>query len=76
MRCYGYAHKSEDEKPMELGEITLAGTPATLRELARFLLLVAEKMEQHGDRFGHEHFEDFVQRSTEDCHVVIVREQC
>ena len=74
MRCYGYAHKSEDEKPMELSEVTLVGSPATLRDLARFLLLVAEKMEDHGDQFGHEHFEDFLQQTKEDCHVIIVRE--
>ena len=61
MKFFGYpADTSIDcEEPTRLKEVTLCTDASTLRKISEFLLLVAEEMDQHGDAFGHEHFEDF-----------------
>jgi len=59
MKLYGYQVGSDEERPMQLEEVAVAADAATLRRLSQFLLHVAAQMEAHGDRFGHEHFEDF-----------------
>jgi hypothetical protein len=75
MHCYGYIKNSDAEAPSELDEATIAADPGTLREIARFLTHVADLMDQHGDRFGHEHFEDFGKRREGECRLVVTRER-
>lgn len=56
MKLYGYL---DDREPNLLSEVALVSNPATLRKLAEFMLWAAGLMEEHGDAFGHEHFEDY-----------------
>lgn len=44
---------------MRLREVTVAANAVTLRHLANFSLQVATEIDEHGDRFGHAHFEDY-----------------
>lgn len=44
---------------VRLRAVTVSADAPTLRLLASFLLHAAERLEQHGNGFGHEHFEDF-----------------
>ncbi len=66
MKFFGYLEDTEQETPVRLGEVTLCSDPETLRRLSKFLLVMAERMEEHGDEFGHEHFEDFSDDQGED----------
>lgn len=59
MELYGYEEGSETEQPTPLEEVAVVADAATLRQLAKFLLHVANQIDAHGARFGHEHFEDF-----------------
>lgn len=56
MKLYGYLDEREQDL---LSEVTLIADPATLRKLAEFMVWVASLMEEYGDSFGHEHFEDY-----------------
>ena len=56
LRAYGYAIDQKLDAPLSLGEVTFAADPRELRTLAAFLTRVADLMEQHGKRFGHEHY--------------------
>lgn len=60
MELYGYEIDSDLDAPFQLGEITISSNPKELKQLAAFLLDVAEKIETHGTQFGHEHFSDYV----------------
>ena len=71
MRCYGYEKDTNAESPSELEEITIQAGPETLRAVAGFLLHVAEQMELHGEKFGHEHFEDYCQRQADECRLIV-----
>lgn len=75
MRFYGYVEGSEDNSPAQLEEVTLSADPVTLRRMAEFLSHVAETIEKHGERFGHEHFEDFVGNREPRCRFVVVSER-
>jgi hypothetical protein len=57
MKFYGYRADNDSETPEVLTEVTLVASPTTLRQLAAFLLHTANLIEEHGPRFGHEHFE-------------------
>jgi hypothetical protein len=71
MNCYGYVRSTAAETPSELEEVTIQCDPTELRSIARFLLHVAEQMESHGDKFGHEHFEDFCPRPAAECRLIV-----
>jgi hypothetical protein len=59
MEPYGHEEASEAEQPTPLEEVAVVADAATLRQLAKFLLHVANQIDAHGGLFGHEHFEDF-----------------
>jgi hypothetical protein len=56
MKFHGYREDNDSDTPEVLTEVTLFASPTTLRQLADFLLHTAKLMEEHGTRFGHEHF--------------------
>jgi hypothetical protein len=59
MKAYGYTRKTVNTEGLqEMSEVTFTGTPATIRQIALFLLMAADKMELHGSQFGHEHISD------------------
>jgi hypothetical protein len=64
-RLFGYEAGSDREKPLSLAEVTVAGDPESLRELAAFLERAADRMERDGADFGHDHFEDQCDRVPE-----------
>lgn len=75
MKWYGYvAGDTAAETPSELEEAAVLADPATLRALARFFVHVADEMDKHGEKFGHEHFEDFFPAAEGQCRVVVQRE--
>jgi hypothetical protein len=56
MKAYGYAKRTASNKGLlEMREITLTGSPSSIREIARFLLTAAEQMEKQQGRFDHAH---------------------
>lgn len=75
MKLYGYEHDTEREEPSPLREVTIVADPATLVRLADFLLEAARKMELHGERYGHEHFEDFAKEMRGGPALVVVRDR-
>ncbi len=61
MRIFGYDKNSvEDDNLLELEEITIQASPAKLKQIAKFILSVADTMNQYGNNFGHEHLKDFL----------------
>lgn len=54
MRGYGYAIGENDL--LELVEVTIQGSPTALRNLARFILDCADRMEVD-EGWEHEHFQ-------------------
>jgi hypothetical protein len=60
MQLYGYPKDQDLDAPIAIGEVTILADPKILRCLARFLDHSAEQMEKQGERFGHEHFSDFL----------------
>lgn len=56
MKIYGRINQ-ESERPAELVEVTLMADPSKLREIAGFLNSCAQKMEDKGDSWEHEHFQ-------------------
>jgi hypothetical protein len=61
LKIYGYSDEGlavEEIMPRELAEITLVATPSELRKIVAFLTTAAEKMEQMGSVYGHEHLAD------------------
>ncbi len=71
MRGFGYIKDTDSETPLELKEVTIQAEPQTLRDMARFLLDVAEQMETYGKGFDHEHFEDFCSRPKGECRFIV-----
>lgn len=61
MKIYGY--ESEDSDLISLSEITLQLSLDELNDLILFLEKTAKLMKKHGDDFGHEHLNDFYDRS-------------
>jgi hypothetical protein len=55
MKVYGYSESIETESPLTLSEVTLSTNPNELREIAKFLNQVANKIDESGDNFEHEH---------------------
>lgn len=59
LKAYGYSpNVPASGGPLPLSEVSFVGDPATLREVAAFLLHSADEMERHGEAFGHEHLCD------------------
>jgi hypothetical protein len=58
MKTFGYAKKKlSPEGLLEIREVTFSGSPASIREVAQFLLAAAE-MEKSGHQFSHVHIGD------------------
>jgi hypothetical protein len=56
---FGYPKdKRERLQPLTMRGVSFSADPATLREIAQFLLDSADLLELHGSRFGHEHLQD------------------
>jgi hypothetical protein len=54
-----------EDKAVKLDEVTIRGEPQALRCLARFWTSAAEEIERHGDQFGYEHYQFFVERESD-----------
>ena len=73
MKLFGIASKSETEGAVELAEVTLVGSPNTLRAVARFLEWSAAQIEIHGSDFEHHHLQDFDESWQEEVDVITMR---
>ena len=59
MKLYGYADGPDTpETPQAIREVTLIAAPQILRELAAFLVTVANEMERDAVGFDHAHATD------------------
>ena len=59
MKAYGYEKKKvSGTHLLELREVTLSGSPASLRDVARFLAKAAEEKEKRSARFNHMHIRE------------------
>jgi hypothetical protein len=61
LKIYGYNDQglsAEEIKPLELVEITLVANPSELRRIVAFLTSAADRMENLGSKYGHEHLSD------------------
>jgi len=58
MKIYG--SENEDSELISLQEISLQVTIDELKELSTFIDNTINMMEKYGDKFGHEHFSDFI----------------
>jgi len=74
MKAYGYSSKVDmNQGPLPLSEISLIGHPQVLREMAKFISLVANQLECNPD-FDHMHLRDAWDEWTEDYpDIIIVR---
>lgn len=61
MKIYGY--ESENSDLISLSEITLQLSLDELNDLILFLEKTAKSMKKHGNKFGHEHLNDFFERN-------------
>ena len=60
MKIYGLEASADlPDVLLTLREASFAATADEIRYLAQFFQETAEKMEQWGDGFGHEHFGDY-----------------
>ena len=70
MRRFGYDAGYHDEDSPELrtlGEVTIMPDDADeLRRIASFLLDAADLLRDHGEAFGHEHFQHWMRQRGED----------
>lgn len=74
MKIYGYTgegRSAENAQPMELAEVTLVGTPAELRKIAKFIEAAAERIEIQGTHFDHEHLCDSFKEFGSSPHLII-----
>jgi len=72
IEAFGYEVESEATRPAKLEELTLRAAPATLLALSAFFRRVAISMDEHGEKFGHEHFRDFVGSTFEGTDLIVV----
>lgn len=71
-----YAHvaapaQPDDDWPVELTEATLTATPAELRRIAAFISGAADRMEQRGRDYEHEHLQDHAEGFEEAPQLII-----
>jgi hypothetical protein len=75
MKAYGYSSKVDIGKgPLPLDEISFWGQPDTLRELAKFINLMANEI-RCNPGFDHMHLRDAWDKWTEDYPDVIICKQ-
>lgn len=74
VKLFGYPIDADEdcESPLELKDVTLCASAETFREMAKFLIWTAQQMDDHGDDFGHEHFEDYTNRSISPARSLVV----
>jgi len=62
MELYGYDKQAQspEDGPIALTEVSLVATPKELRLIAQFLSSAADRMDNMGDRYDHEHLADEV----------------
>ena len=75
MKLGGYV-VSEDggSSFVNLREVSLCTDAATRRKIGEFLMWAASEMEAHGDRFNHEHFNDFAGLGYSNPDVIVIRD--
>ena len=70
MRLFGYdVGYGEGDSPdlRTLGEVTIVPDDADeLRRIASFLSDVADLLQEHGEAFSHEHFQDWMSQRGDD----------
>jgi len=72
MKAYGYSNKVDmSEGPLPLSEISFIGHPQVLREMAKFIGLVANQVECNPD-FDQMHLRDAWDKWTEDYPDIII----
>lgn len=74
MKIYGYKNEegnSDAVVPTELAEITLVASPEELRKVAKFIIGVADGMEERGREWEHEHLSDKYKEFRSSPHFVI-----
>jgi hypothetical protein len=59
MKAHGYAKRQiTDRGLLEMREVTFSGSPASMREIARFLTQAADQMEKQRGKFSHVHIRE------------------
>ena len=72
MKAYGYSSKVDiGQGPLPLTEITFWGEPVVLREIARFMELMANEI-QCNPEFDHRHLRDCWDQWTEEYPDIII----
>lgn len=61
MQLYGY-YSEEQSQPVALREVTIAGSPEQMRELAKFFAAAAEEFEAKNGTGVHLHLQDFMRQ--------------
>ncbi len=69
MKIYGY--ESDNSDLLSLNEVTLQLSVKELNDFIDFLKNTAKLMEDHDDKFGHEHFNDFIKKDGKPDIIVI-----
>ncbi|CDG22283.1 conserved protein of unknown function [Xenorhabdus poinarii G6] len=69
MKIYGY--ESDDSDLVSLSEVTLQLSLKELNDFIEFLNNTAKLMEAHGDKFGHEHLNDFYKKDSKPDIIII-----
>ena len=72
MDVFGFIKELSDS-PWQLEEVTFQASPAEIRRVAQFLERVAERMEEAGDKFGHDHASDLISEWDSRCDVIVCR---
>ena len=74
MKLYGYKTTEVDVTTWstgELAELTLVANPTELRRIAAFLHATAQRMEDMGGTYSHEHLSDKAQDFETSPHFVV-----
>jgi hypothetical protein len=70
MKIYGYELHSDEM--VELQEISFQIDSQKLRMLSGFFAKTADIMDKHGEKFGHEHFNDFIDSKNDNSPDIII----
>ena len=74
MKITGYSDTGlapEDVQHLDLAEITITAAPDEIRKFSAFLAATADKMEQMGAAYGHEHLADRQKGFEQSPHVTV-----
>ncbi len=74
MQIYGY-EAEKDGDLLNLSEVTLLASIEEMKKLNEFICFVLAECETHGDEFGHEHFNNFLQEKNPVDLVVCLKKQ-